>query len=198
MPVERRLRSGLTRNADAVDPDVDRFLSTVQRRARRRVITRRGAAGLAVAAAVAAVVISARERCIRLAESRRLAPPAVHPSPRPASEALSGRFTRTVAPGGSAIQSAHMAGRWTIRLSGGTINPVAAPTTFTGLISTFQYQVRGSEFRTNLFIGDVCLNLAAGTYHWALSGRTLRFVAVSDRCPARVALLTSGPWQKRP
>ena len=36
MPVERRLRQGFHRNADALEPDVDRFLSTVVHRTRRR------------------------------------------------------------------------------------------------------------------------------------------------------------------
>ena len=53
----------------------------------------------------------------------------------------------------------------------------------------------GSRFRTNLFIQDVCANKPGGTYRWAVSGRTLRFAAVSDPYAARVAFFTSGPWR---
>jgi len=192
MPVERRIRSGLARNADAVDPDVDRFLGVVQRRARRRVIARRVAAGLAVAAAVVVVVVVGPQVMRGVRDLGRPAP-AGHPTPTPG---LSGTFSRTVGPTDAAIRSNHMAGHWVFRVSGGTIEPVSAPHAFTGLLSTFQYQVRGSEFRTNLFVGDVCLNQPAGTYRWVRSGRTLRFAVVSDPCRARAALLASGLWQE--
>lgn len=57
MQIERRLRTGLQRNTGNLNPDVECFLASVQRRARHRVITHRAAAGLVVAAAVAAVAV---------------------------------------------------------------------------------------------------------------------------------------------
>jgi len=195
MPIERRIRGGLASNAEAVDPDVDGFLSVVRRRGRRRVIARRAAAGLAVAAmtAVLFVVGPAAMRAIRDLHHRGPSGPTT-PTPAPA---LSGTFSRTVAPGAAVVGNSHLAGHWTIRIGGGTIEPVSAPAAFTGLLSTFQYELRGSEFRTNLFVGTICLNQPAGIYRWSVSGRTLRFVTVSDPCRARAVMLTSGPWLEK-
>jgi hypothetical protein len=195
MPVERRLRGGLERNAGVVDPDVERFLAIVVRRARPRVIMRRAAAGLAVAAALATALV-AGPPVLHVIQSAHRDVPAAHPSRTPGVTPLSGTFTRTVAPGTTAITVNHMAGSWTIRLGGEAIQAVSAPPGFTGVLSTFQFQVRGSMFRTNLFIQDVCANKPAGTYRWAVSDRILRFTAVSDPCQARVAFFTSGQWQE--
>jgi hypothetical protein len=61
MPVDRRLREGFRRNADSLDPNVDRFLGEVVRRSRRRVLVRRLASVTVVAAlVVAAIVIGPR------------------------------------------------------------------------------------------------------------------------------------------
>ena len=98
-------------------------------------------------------------------------------------------------PGGAAIRGDHLAGRWTIRLRGDTIDPVTAPPAFTGVLSAYQFQVRGGRFSTNLFIEDVCANMPVGVYRWVLSGQTLRFAVVSDRCRARVVFFTSGLWR---
>ncbi len=40
MPIERRIREGAERNADVLDPDVDRFLDSVIHRTRRRLVVR--------------------------------------------------------------------------------------------------------------------------------------------------------------
>jgi hypothetical protein len=194
MPVERRLRGGLERNAGVVEPDVEAFLETVVRRARPRVITRRAVAGLAAAAAVAAAVTGGSWALHAIRSADRDVP-AAHRSHQAGLPPLAGTFTRAVAPSTAAIRNNRMAGRWTIRLRGQVIQAVSAPPSFTGVLSTFQFQVRDSRFRTNLFIQDVCANKPGGTYRWALSGRTLRFAAVSDPCTARVAFFTSGPWR---
>lgn len=194
MPVERRLRDGLARNAGALDADAGRFFDGVRRRARRRVIMRRTAAGITVAAAVITVVAGG-PRAMEAIRGLDRPAPSVQTSQHPAVGILPGRFTRTITPGGAVIRDNHMAGRWTIRLRGGAIQPVGAPPAFTGVRSAYQFQVRGSKFSTNLFIEDVCVNMPAGLYRWTLSGRTLRFVVVSDPCRARAAFFTSGTWQ---
>ena len=194
MPVERRLRSGLAHNAGALDPDVGRFFDAARRRARRRVIMRRAAAGLVAAAAVAAVIVGGPRAVHAIGGLGGPAPPAVSGRHHGAGM-LSGTFTRTVTPGGAAIRGDHLAGRWTIRLRGDTIEPVTAPPAFTGVLSAYQFQVRGATFSTNLFIQDVCANMPVGVYRWVLSGRTLRFAVVSDRCRARVVFFTSGRWR---
>jgi hypothetical protein len=194
MPVERRLRNGLAHNAGALDPDVGRLFEAARSRARRRVIMRRAAAGLAAAVAVAAVIVGGPRAVHAIGGLGGPAPPVVSGHHRGVGM-LSGTFTNTVPPGSTAIRGNHLAGRWTIRLRGDTIEPVTAPPAFTGVLSAYQFQVRGGTFRTNLFIQDVCANRPVGVYRWARSGRTLRFAVVSDRCRARVVFFTSGGWR---
>ena len=56
MPVERRLREGLRSNAGILDPEVDRFLSTVVRRTRRRLLARRVMVAVTCAALLAGLL----------------------------------------------------------------------------------------------------------------------------------------------
>jgi hypothetical protein len=76
--IERRLRSGLQRNTADLNPDVERSLASVQRRARRRVITHRAAAGLVVAAAVAVVAVVGPRATDAITKSLHPTRPAVH------------------------------------------------------------------------------------------------------------------------
>ncbi|MGZ5300053.1 MAG: hypothetical protein ACXWDU_10305, partial [Actinomycetota bacterium] len=55
MPIERRIREGVHRNAGVLDPDVDRFLGSVVHRTRRRQQIHRS---LTVAASVVVVVLA--------------------------------------------------------------------------------------------------------------------------------------------
>ena len=77
MQIERRLRSGLQRNTADLNPDVERFLASVQRRARHRVITHRAAA-VVVAAAVAAVAFVGPRALDAITNSLHQTRPAEH------------------------------------------------------------------------------------------------------------------------
>lgn len=194
MSVDRRLRGGLRRNADVLDPQVDRLLDEVIRKARRRVLLRRAAVSIAAAAALV-LVVAVGPSALRTLQDLRHRVPATRPTPTTASvQTLTGAFTRRLAADSAAIRSESMAGVWTIDLHDDGTMTVTAPPAFTGVLSGFQFQVTGDQFRTNLFIQDVCTNLPLGTYRWTRSGNALTFTAVDDQCTARVAFFTGASW----
>ncbi len=194
MLVERRLREGMQRNAQVLDPDVDHLLPGVMRQSRRRVATRRGAiVGAGVAALVFAIVIGPRVvDALRTSEHRV---PASTPTPSLSNtQALTGSFARRLDANSPGAQENEMAGEWTIELhADGTMN-IVAPPRFAGVLSAVQFQVTGNRFRTDLFVQDVCTNLPLGSYRWSRSGGTLTFKVIDDACEARVALFTSHSW----
>jgi hypothetical protein len=198
MPVERRLREGMQRNADVLDPDIDRLLGSVVARTRRRVRVRRAAIGLAATVATIAVIALGPQaldavRDLRRDQPARPSPPTVVPD----SQALTGTFARRVS--GSPSMSANgMAGRWSIDLQADGTMGVVAPDGFTGVLSGSLFQVEGGQFRTAVLGQDVCSFDSPGTYRWIRSGDTLTFEALNDPCRARVELFTFGPWRAVP
>src|SRR5260370_15423354 len=110
MPVERRLRGGLERKAGVVAPDVEASLDAVVRRARPRVIMRRAAMGLAVAAALA-VVVAAGPWALHTFQSLHRSAPSAHRSHKVVPPPLAGTFTRTRAPATPPPQPHPMAAR---------------------------------------------------------------------------------------
>ena len=191
MPLSVVLRDGFQRNADVLEPEVDRLLEDVFHRTRRRRLVRRAAV---VIAAAGAVVLGALFGPWALDALRRPSVPATIAPPTGAAQSLAGAFTRHVEPDRAVVRSHSMAGDWTIDLREGGAITVFAPPGFSGVLSDFQFQLAGDRFRTNLFAQDLCVGSPIGTYHWQRSGRTLTFTAVEDRCAARVALFAGGPW----
>ncbi len=194
MSVDRRLRGGFQRNADVLDPDVDRLLDEAIRKTRRRVLVRRTAVMIAAAAVLVFAVVVGPSAFHALQDLRHELP-ATHPTPTtPSAQALTGAFTRRVAADSAAIRSNSMAGIWTIDLHADGTMTVTAPPAFTGVLSSFLFQATGDRFRTYLFVQDVCTDLPLGTYRWTRSGDTLTFKVADDRCAARVDFFTGGPW----
>ncbi len=194
MPVERRLREGMQRNADGLNPDVDRLLAEVVRKTRRRVMLRRAAIVLTAATALF-LALAVGPRALDALRNAREQVPATKPPPTASGfQALTGSFTRRLTASSPAVRANQMAGEWTIDLHADGTMRVTAPPAFTGVLSVVQFQVTENRFRTNLFNQDVCTNLALGTYRWSRSGRTLTFTVVDDPCEARVALLSSHEW----
>jgi hypothetical protein len=193
MPVERRLREGLHRNADALDPDVDAFLATVVHRGGRRMFARRTVWAAMVAAAVASAVVLG-PRVVDAIRTSKLGLPATTPSvTMTPPQGLAGTFTGRLRPGLEAVRVDRMAGTWTIGMHpDGTIT-VQGPPTFNGVLGGYRFQPRGSLFRTDLFEHDACKGFPRGTYRWSGSGSALTFTVSRDPCDARVALLTSTP-----
>ena len=79
----------------------------------------------------------------------------------------------------------------------GTVDFSAPPSVHSALAG-YQYEVSGNQFRINVQLGTICRFLPAGTYEWHRTGGQLTFLALDDTCAARVALLTSSPWQAGP
>jgi hypothetical protein len=208
MPVERRLREGFHRNADALEPDVEEFLSTVLHRARRRrLVRRRVAASIAVAAVLAIAVLA--PRVVDAMRSARLKLPGISPSETatPGPQGLTGTFQGRLWPGLDPVRVDRMVGQWSIMMNPDGTMIVQAPSAFVGVLAGYRFQPQGSGFRTNLFAHDVCKRFQWGRYTWSSSGGALTFKLVRDPCDARLALLTSeatyqpspleGKWRMR-
>jgi hypothetical protein len=190
MPVERRLRQGFHRNADALEPDVDRFLSTVVHRTRRRRLVHRAVASAAVAAMLTAAVVVG-PRVVDAIRTSQL--PATPPIETPAPS-LAGTFIGRLRHGLHGVTADRMVGQWTIVMNPDGTMSVQAPSAFVGDLAGYRFQPQGpSRFRTNLFAHDVCKGLRWGRYTWSGSGNDVTFEVAHDPCDARLALLTSEP-----
>ena len=144
MPVERRLRQGFHRNADALEPDVERFLSTVLYRARRRrLVRRRMAASVAVAAMLALAVLG--PRVVDAMRNSRL--PGISPSETatPGPQGLTGTFQGRLWPGVDAVRVDRMAGQWAIMMNPDGTMDVQAPSAFVGVLAGYRFQPQGRD-----------------------------------------------------
>jgi hypothetical protein len=196
MSLDRHVREGFSRITSPIEPDVDRHLHEVVRDARRRVMVRRASA----AAVIAAVVLVGPRALDSLRDFNREPRPAQPPGPTISptttvgNEAIAGTYHRTVPAGDAVVRQNHLAGRWTIELRPDGTMVATAPASFVGVLSGLQFRARADTFGTNLFIQDLCSNLAVPVYRWTRVGDQLTFTPVSDPCTARVAVLSSGPW----
>ncbi len=192
MPVERRLREGLHRNADALDPEVDVFLTAVVDRSRRRLTAHRMALAAVVAAAVAVALVLG-PRVVESIRTSKVGRPATTPVVTTPPRALAGTFSGRLRPGLDAVRADRMAGTWSIRMHRDGTMTVHGPTSFIGALEGYRFRPQGSVLRTDLFDQDVCKGFPRGTYRWSGSGDALVFTVSRDPCDARVALLTSTP-----
>lgn len=193
MPVERRLREGFHRNADALEPDIDRFLSTVMHRTRRRLLVHRMVASTAVAAMVAVAVVLG-PLVVDAIRSSNPGLPASSPSETaPGPQGLAGTFIGRLRAGLDAVHVDRMAGQWAIVMNQDGTMTVQAPSAFVGVLGGYRFESQGSSFSTNLFVHDVCRGLPWGRYTWSRSGSDLTFKVVHDPCDARLVLFTSVP-----
>jgi hypothetical protein len=203
MPVERRIRQGAHRNADVLTPDVDAFLGSVVRRARRRTLLRRSL-GAAVAIPVLALVIVAGPSAIQAIRDTGSTVTATRPTitgttPSPSattvSPLLTGVFTRTLKDNLAVVQANGIAGTWTISAGPGGRLRLVSPASFAGDGTSRPFEMQTDTLSTDAFGGGVCSGLPSGTYRWAHVGRYLILTAISDACDARVVVLASGPWR---
>lgn len=200
MPVERRIREGMQRNADVLHPDVDRALASVVRRTRRRSLVRRSlTAAVTVPAVVIAIVFG--PRVLDMRERSGPVPLGNNPTssvtPPSTPSPLAGTFTRMLAGDRAVVQANGIAGRWTIETDAQGRTRLLAPPSFTGAPVSRPFVVQGSELRTDALGLDACSGLPAGTYRWVRAGRYLVLTPVSDPCDARAWVLSSGPWRMR-
>jgi ferric-dicitrate binding protein FerR (iron transport regulator) len=190
MPLDRRLRDGMQRLAQDLDPDVEGRLEATLRNAHRAGRRQQVRAALVFATVILAVVLIGPPMIDAL---RGVAGPGTSPSPT-SFVTLRGTYMTTLNSTDAAVTSNRMAGDWTIQFGSGPIMTVTAPPDFTGTRSGYTFHVSGSQFRTDLFGEDVCSTLLPGTYQWSLIGGQLTFTLVDDSCPGRAALLTSATW----
>lgn len=187
MSVDDRLRTGLAANASSLEPEVERRLSAVRARDRRRRAVR-WSAGLAVAAASTAAALVLLDGPGGTPEPLR---PVQTPSgsASPQSALLTGEYAgRLTGPG-------DLAGRWVLRFDAAGTLDVTAPAAYEGVLSGVLFEAT-DDFRTNLFQQDTCVNQGLGRYSWQRSGRRLTFAVLDDPCASRVRLLDGVRWRE--
>ncbi len=189
MSVDQRLRNGVARIASEVTVDPSSALKIVQSRARRQVRMIRIVQVFAVAAAVALGVM--------------VVPPAfdhvrqpTDPAVQPGSE-LEGTYVVDVIDN-PANRTAGVVGRWVVTLGPNGLIEIIPPSTYPGPRTGPTYRIEGNELRTDVLVESVgCQATGAfvGIYRWARNDTILRFVLISDACPARIALFTGQDWE---
>ena len=194
MSLDRRLREEIDRITSELRPDVERHLDQAIRHGRRRIALRRAGAIFAVAGAIAGAVVIGPHALHDLRNLTRHPTGPANPTITIGTPAIAGTYSRIVSAKDPAIQSSHLAGRWTIELRPDGTMAVTAPPSFAGVLSGVQFRARGGTFRTNIFVQDVCSGSTPPTYEWARVGGYLTFNPIADECAARVAWLSSGPW----
>lgn len=203
MSLDRRLRSELERDAARIVPDVERNLSAVEARMRRR--SSIGAPTLLLATAVIVAVVVVRYGVAL--------PPSGGPGPSPSGAAspsrsavaspsygaIAGTYVVTLDPENSAVAQDHLGGAWTMRLVADGEIFLSPPATFgsgTSSITGLAFTLAGDRFRNNIFYNDHCSSI--GTYTWSLQVGRLSFAPVDDSCTIRVTLLSTIAWQTSP
>lgn len=89
-------------------------------------------------------------------------------------------------------------GRWVVTFRPDGVMEITAPDTYPHPRTGQAYRVDGDELRTDALVdsaGCQAAGMFVGTYRWARNDTILRFVLVSDSCPARVALFSGQDWE---
>jgi hypothetical protein len=190
MSVDGRLRNGLSRDASAVDVDVDNFLGDVVKRGRRqRRVRRIGAVAITLAMMVAVVVLAPT---VRDAIRDHTKQPAV---PQPPG-AIEGTYAvRILRADTSGPATPDLEGLWQFTLRGDGLLTAQGPRAASVSTDTTQYHVTGDQIFTTAFESGTCSGV--GVYRWFREGSTLVFTLVSDTCGVRVTLFTAHPWEAR-
>jgi hypothetical protein len=202
MSLDRRLRDELRREADAIEPDVQRHLGAVEARARRRGGIGASTLVLAAAIVVAAIILRISDPRLSGEAGGSGSPSPVassSPSPSPSAPAtypeIAGTYVAMLDAADAAVKRDALGGEWTMRLQPEGVVFLSPPATFvpgaSGL-SGIAFSLVGDRFRTNLFYNDYCNSI--GTYAWSRAGNKLTFTLVDDTCSIRRTLLATTPW----
>jgi hypothetical protein len=187
MPVDDRIRAGLSRNAQVALPPVEEHLATVARRHRRRTVGR-------FAAGAAAVVLLA---LVPLWAFTTLGDRDPRPA-RPSASALAGTY-RVVVDGVG--EASDLGGTWLVTLTTDGRVDLTPPRTYRGAVSDgASYEVSGAMITTDLFVdstGCQRMDPAVGTYRVTVNANEAKFTRVNDSCPARAALF-GVTWRRLP
>jgi len=192
MSVEERLRTGLARNSDSLQPSVERDLALVLARKRRRTQRRWAGSGLAAAAAVTAIVLAVPHVGDR---SQPAEPPSTAEVQEPAGPVV-GEYVVDVArtPG---TRAAGVAGRWVITLAADGGMSFVPPPGYLGVVSGLSYRSDGDLMQTNALIdspGCQTDGEEPGVYRWTQTVESLQFVLVRDPCDARRLVFAGQRW----
>jgi hypothetical protein len=186
MSIDNRLREGLQRSMSAIATDPEERLEHTRRQGRKRVVFRRAATAVAVAASLVAVAFVGPAVLEALRGQRH--EPLATPSALPIVGNYAVRITAADASGAGVSQAA---GTWVLRLQGDGVLQLA-PLRNGNLGGPSQYQLAGNDFITTALTSASCQGV--GTYTWSRSGSRLTFILVSDPCALRVAIFSSHPW----
>ena len=188
MSIDRRLRSGLQRSAEAIRSDVSGALQAVERRARRqrRVVAM---ARLATVAAVTVVAVIVGTVAVhRLSNVGTDVLPAGQPA---------GRYVVNV-PASDLARQHGMEGQWVVILRPDGVLQLTPPAAFTDNPYGASYQIDGDVLRTNAFISSPGCQRSSdqvGTYRWLRTATELNFTIVADACDARRLLFGGQTWE---
>lgn len=188
MTLEQRLRDDLAREAERINPDVHAALFAAQwnQHPPHRSITR--VTVIAVAAAVLAIVPLA----IVLT---RTGGTSASQQPTAPSASLVGMFATQVPYQDGVVEQHHLNGTWVMNISAdGTIDLTPPHDTTDVRVAPAPFAPTGHTTATNVFAEDLCQAQPNANYRWQVNGSRLQFESINDRCPARIAVLTSEPW----
>lgn len=187
MPVDDRIRAGLSRNAEVPLPPVEHHLDVVVRRHRRRTTARLVAGAAAVAVLGLLPVWSLTTLTDR------------DPDPaRPAPHALAGTYLVVIDDVGAASE---LRGTWEVTLTKDGLVDLTPPPAYGGTVSDgAAYEVSGATVTTNVFVdlpGCQRDDPAVGVYRVALTASGADFTLLEDTCAARAALF-GVRWERLP
>ncbi|MCY7418013.1 MAG: hypothetical protein LH650_05875 [Chloroflexi bacterium] len=205
MPLDQRLRDGLHRDADPIEPDVLAGLESVTRRASRS----SGTTGRLMLSAAAIIVVLVLVRLAGVGPHIEVAPgatPSGATSRSPSTgdpAALVGTWTVTLAPADTGVGPLGMVGDWTMRLGADSTVEVVPPPGFHPPSGSdpggYAYAVTGPSLVTNLFTRDFAASCAgSGGYTWSADDTSLRLTMTADTCEPRRVLLGTGDWTAVP
>lgn len=202
MSFDRRLRNELHRDAERIDPEVERNLGAVEATGRHR-----PAIGWSILVATAIVLVLAMG--LRIGATSN---PAVGGSPTPSPsatasplvsaetpaasfDAIAGTYSVTLDPAAPEVAQNRLGGRWTMSLASDGEVFLVPPASFgsgTSSLSGLAFTIAADRFRTNIFYNDFCSSI--GTYTWSLANGRLAFAPLDDASAIRTTLLSTQPW----
>jgi hypothetical protein len=197
--MDDRLRSGLHEVVADFEPDVERHLSIVTRRSRRR-SRPLPAAVLALVGATSALALVLVYGPGELAEPAASVTPASSQSPVDPADALVGTY-RVHLDDRMQVPDPSLVGDWELAFDTDSRVALTGPPSFVSSaeapLGGYAYAIRGDSMSTNLLtrqLGHECAG--PGSYRWLEEDGRLTFETIDDMCPQRVTILTTRDWTR--
>jgi hypothetical protein len=199
MPLDERLREGLRREAETIQPDVGGGLRAVEARARRQ-----GTMGLgSLIGAAAVVLLVVAFQAVRSVPDDEIGGSRGSPSPTAMTpdasgyDHLSGTYVVILQAGDASESADDVAGGWSMTLDGDGTMLVAPPSTFEeggAVQSGVAFSIDRDRLRTNLF-QERCDSV--GEYRWDLTDDRLTLTPVAEDCALRRTVLSARAWERQ-